>query len=95
MLNTIERLTTKPVDPDTLLRARRPLLEAYDNALKTNAGWLGLAAGVEPEPGPGDDHDRGDDEGNVETPASGFAVMRGIGHTISRRGGVVAAGHVD
>lgn len=50
MLATIERLATQPVDPDTLLRARRPLLEAYDNALKTNAGWLGLTAQAQREP---------------------------------------------
>jgi zinc protease len=50
MLATITRLTTGPVDADTLLRARQPLLEAYDNALKTNAGWLGLADDAQREP---------------------------------------------
>ena len=50
MLAAIERLTTEPVDPDTLLRARQPLLESYDNALKTNAGWLALASDAQSEP---------------------------------------------
>ena len=36
------RLAARPVEPDLLDRARRPLLEAYDNALKTNSGWMGL-----------------------------------------------------
>ena len=40
----MERLVSQPVDPDTLERARRPLLETYENALKSNAGWLQLAA---------------------------------------------------
>ena len=50
MLDTIAKLTTQPVDADTLLRARQPLLEAYDNALKTNAGWMNLAAQAQSEP---------------------------------------------
>ena len=40
----MQRLATEPVDADTLERARRPLLESYDNALKNNGGWLQLAA---------------------------------------------------
>jgi zinc protease len=35
-------LVSGPVSADVLDRARRPLLEAYDNALKTNSGWMGL-----------------------------------------------------
>ena len=31
-------------------RARRPLLENYDNALKTNGGWIGLTARAQSEP---------------------------------------------
>jgi zinc protease len=50
MLDTIARLATTPIDADTLLRARQPLLEAYDNALKTNAGWLRLADDAQREP---------------------------------------------
>ena len=33
-----------------LLRARAPLLEAYDNALKTNGGWLSLVDRAQTEP---------------------------------------------
>jgi len=47
----IERLGAAPVSADTLDRARRPLLEAYDNALKTNGGWMRLAARAQTEAG--------------------------------------------
>lgn len=42
ILTTVRALIAAPVDADVLLRARRPMLEAYDNALKTNAGWMTL-----------------------------------------------------
>ncbi len=38
----VARLRSQPVDADTLARARRPLLESFDNALKTNVGLLSL-----------------------------------------------------
>ncbi len=50
MLATIRALIARPVDDDTLLRARRPLLESYDNALKTNAGWMNLVDRAQSEP---------------------------------------------
>ncbi|MGV3554949.1 MAG: M16 family metallopeptidase [Croceibacterium sp.] len=50
MLAAVEKLTAAPADDDTLLRARRPLLEAYDNALKTNAGWMNLADDAQRDP---------------------------------------------
>ncbi|WP_126174027.1 M16 family metallopeptidase [Altericroceibacterium xinjiangense] len=50
MLETIRSLIEEPVDQDVLLRARRPLLEAYDNALKTNGGWMALADRAQSEP---------------------------------------------
>lgn len=40
---TIARLRASPVDDDMMSRARQPLLESYDNMLKTNLGWLVLA----------------------------------------------------
>jgi len=46
----VRALVAKPVDEDTLLRARRPLLESYDNALKTNQGWMNLADRAQTEP---------------------------------------------
>lgn len=39
----IADLREKPIDPDRIKRARQPLLEAYDNALKSLGGWLQLA----------------------------------------------------
>lgn len=50
IVSTIATLRTTPVDDDTLLRARRPLIENIDNALKTNSGWLGLADRAQSEP---------------------------------------------
>ncbi|MCB2057167.1 MAG: hypothetical protein KDE30_04545, partial [Novosphingobium sp.] len=38
------------VSQDVLLRARAPLLEGYDNMLKTNGGWLGLVDRAQTEP---------------------------------------------
>lgn len=49
-LGLLQQLATTPVDPDILLRARQPLLEAYDNALKSNAGWMGLVDRAQTEP---------------------------------------------
>jgi zinc protease len=46
----VEALIASPVDDDTLLRARRPLMESYDNALKTNAGWMNLVDRAQSEP---------------------------------------------
>lgn len=50
LLETVQRLVSEPVAADTLLRARRPLLETYDNALKTNAGWMQLADDAQRDP---------------------------------------------
>ena len=48
---TVRSLAERPVDPDVLARARAPLRERIDNALKTNGGWLALAerAGSRPD----------------------------------------------
>jgi zinc protease len=46
----IADLAARPVDADVITRASRPLLEAYDNALKDLGGWLGLAARAQSEP---------------------------------------------
>jgi len=50
MLETVRALIAAPVDDDTLLRARRPLMESYENALKTNPGWMNLADRAQSEP---------------------------------------------
>jgi zinc protease len=50
MLATVRAVIARPVDEDILLRARRPALEAYDNALKGNAGWMALVDRAQSEP---------------------------------------------
>ncbi|MCL6250703.1 insulinase family protein [Altererythrobacter sp. KTW20L] len=50
MLDVIERLRAEPVDEDTLLRARAPQLESYDNLLKSNSGWMGLVDRAQTQP---------------------------------------------
>ncbi|PNU03303.1 M16 family metallopeptidase [Novosphingobium guangzhouense] len=48
--NVIASLQAAPVSEDTLLRARAPMLERLRNALKSNGGWMGLAARAQSEP---------------------------------------------
>ena len=50
MLETLRSLRAEPIDEDLLLRARAPLIEAYDNALKTNSGWMNLVDRAQTEP---------------------------------------------
>ncbi|WP_336980400.1 insulinase family protein [Altererythrobacter fulvus] len=50
IVTTITALRATPVDDDTLLRARRPLVENIENALKTNGGWMGLVDRAQSEP---------------------------------------------
>ncbi|MBD2842354.1 M16 family metallopeptidase [Erythrobacter rubeus] len=38
------------IDGDLLERARKPLLETYDNALKSLGGWMGLADNAQSQP---------------------------------------------
>ncbi|MDP3907222.1 pitrilysin family protein [Novosphingobium sp.] len=40
ILETLATLRGAPISADMLLRARAPMLEGFDNALKTNGGWL-------------------------------------------------------
>lgn len=46
----IARLRSKPVGEDILRRARQPIYEAIDNALKTNGGWMAYVARAQSEP---------------------------------------------
>lgn len=46
----IARLRSNPVSADTLERARRPILQGLDNALKTNGGWMAQVARAQSEP---------------------------------------------
>jgi zinc protease len=43
-------LRAGPLDPDIIERARKPLLEEYNNYLKDLGGWLALAARAQSEP---------------------------------------------
>ena len=46
---TIKHLRDVPVSADELQRARQPAIEAQDNALKTNRGWLAMTARAQSE----------------------------------------------
>jgi len=48
--NAIAALRTRPVDDDLLLRSRQPYVENYENALKTNRGWMGLVDRAQTQP---------------------------------------------
>ena len=48
--DTVAGLRNAPPSADVMLRARAPLLEVIDNALKTNAGWLGNVARAQSQP---------------------------------------------
>lgn len=50
MLATIVELRDVPLGADVLQRAKAPVLEAYDNLLKTNGGWLGLVSRSQSQP---------------------------------------------
>lgn len=50
MLATIENLRNGGITEDLVLRARRPLLEQYDNQLDTNRGWMVVTDRAQTEP---------------------------------------------
>ena len=50
LVQTIGDLAAHPIDADVLERARAPMLERLDNALKGNGGWLALAARAQSRP---------------------------------------------
>ena len=50
LTDTMRTLAETPVDPDILQRARAPMLERIDNALKTNSGWMALAERAQTRP---------------------------------------------
>jgi zinc protease len=50
MLQTVATLAAGPAEADLIDRARRPWLEAYDNALKNNGSWMGLVDRAQSEP---------------------------------------------
>ncbi|NMN06064.1 MULTISPECIES: insulinase family protein [unclassified Novosphingobium] len=50
LAQTMADLAAHPIDADVLERARAPMLERLDNALKGNGGWLALAARAQSRP---------------------------------------------
>ncbi len=50
IMAVVERLRSEPVPLDRFERARRPSIEAYDNALKTNGGWMTLVDRAQSKP---------------------------------------------
>ncbi|MDR7102723.1 insulinase family protein [Croceicoccus sp. BE223] len=48
--SAMAELRDAPVSADILQRAREPALERYDNALKTNGGWIGLVERAQTRP---------------------------------------------
>lgn len=47
---TVAELRDRPVSDDVLLRAKAPMLEGYDNALKSNSAWLSLVDRAQTQP---------------------------------------------
>ncbi len=47
---TVADVRDTPVTQDLLTRAREPMLEGFDNLLKSNAGWLSLVDRAQTEP---------------------------------------------
>ncbi len=47
---TLAQLRAAPVSADVLLRARAPMLEGFENLLKTNGGWLNYVDRAQTEP---------------------------------------------
>lgn len=50
LLQVVRALRDRPVDADVLARARAPMRERIDNALKSNGGWLALAERAQSQP---------------------------------------------
>lgn len=50
MTDAVKAVRDAPVSDDLLLRARAPLLDSFDNTLKSNGGWLTYAAQAQSHP---------------------------------------------
>ncbi len=50
ILDAVADILAAPPTEDEVLRARAPMLEAYDNALKTNPGWMNLVQRAQRKP---------------------------------------------
>lgn len=72
----IAGLSAAPVSDDVLRRARQPMQEALQNALKTNGGWMSLVARAQSEPDRIDRYQRASSRLLALTPADVQAVAR-------------------
>ena len=50
IVEMVEDLRTQPIDPDLIERARKPILESYDNLLKGLGGWMSLTGLAQAKP---------------------------------------------
>ncbi|MDJ0643690.1 MAG: insulinase family protein [Erythrobacter sp.] len=50
IIGLIEDLRSGPIDPDLIERARKPILESYDNLLKGLGGWMSLTGLAQAKP---------------------------------------------
>ncbi|MEL7217644.1 MAG: insulinase family protein, partial [Pseudomonadota bacterium] len=50
IIGLVEDLRSKPIDPDLIERARKPILESYDNLLKGLGGWMSLTSRAQEKP---------------------------------------------
>jgi len=73
---TVASLRDTPPSEDLMLRARAPLLETIDNALKSNAGWLALVDRAQSQPDQIDRHIRVRDRLLAVTPEQVQAAAR-------------------
>jgi zinc protease len=73
---TLDRLRAQPVAPDEFQRARQPLVEAHDNALKSNRGWLALVDRAQTEADRIDRYLKAKDRLLALTPADVQALAR-------------------
>ncbi|MEY4720728.1 MAG: hypothetical protein RIQ46_453 [Pseudomonadota bacterium] len=72
----LAELRDVPPSADTFQRALQPLLEAHDNALKTNGGWLSLATRAQSLPDLIERHARRRADLEAVTPAALQALAR-------------------
>lgn len=76
MIAAVAALRAAPVPDDLLQRARAPMIEARDNALKSNTGWLALADRAQTEAGEIDRFQKIDERLRAITPADVQAMAR-------------------
>ena len=76
LTSTVAGLRNSPASDDVLARAREPMLEGYDNLLKTNGGWLGFVDRAQTEPDRIARYVKGKDLLKAITPAQLQAVAK-------------------